>query len=419
MNERFDRYRRMILLSGAAWLTTGGGRLSATIDPERADAASRSTIFVFLYGGLSQLDSFDPKPDASIEYRGEFESSQTPVPGVRLCEHLPRLSLAMDRFSIIRSISHPVADHGLAARYILSGTPLSSSGMPGIGAYLSANFGWSIPPQHVAIPGIEPTAGLLGARHEAKSLLGDTGAMINASSRLTSGEPARQWSRRKTLRDRLSLSNGEQFTSAGEEARKQAIELVESKKIRTLLNQKTISEQERKLYGNSSFGTHLVLARRMAEAGSRFVAVRKSGFDTHSNNFETLSEALPVLDHGLAGLFEDLQERGLLETTSVVVTTEFGRSPEINELAGRDHWPRAASYLVSGGGLVTGQVVGETDSIAGEPKGQSIRPDDIAATILHLHGLDTKKMRLPGTTARVLPQARLATELLESAPKKS
>lgn len=411
--------RREILGSAPALLSLFGGRLSATLDernPSHSDSPSKTTIFVFVYGGISHVDSFDPKPDAPSSFRSQFEPISTASTGLSFTNQLPELARISDGFTVVRNISHAISEHSLATQYVLSGESLTATAAPGMGAHLSARFGTSIPPHHIAVPHIEGSAGSLGPAHEACSIFGDAGNLIRGAESLIKTDNGTNWARRRSLLsglNQLRRKDKDAVKTDRDIALERALGVLESDRMRKLIDTSTIDQPTRQLYGDLPFATNLILARRFAEAGSRFIAVRHTGFDHHTNIFKFLGQKLPPLDRGIAGLITDLKQRGMLDTTSVFVTTEFGRAPRVNSLAGRDHWPRAATYLCTGGGLVRGKVIGRTDATGSEPVDTPIRPKDLAATLLNLHGLDATQMFLPGSGGRVLPGAKVVRELLE------
>jgi hypothetical protein len=380
--------------------------ITAQTRPESNEA---SVIFVSLSGGMSHLDSLDPKPEAPREVRGEFGVIDTAVSGVQLCEYLPQLAASLDRFTILRAVAHRQTDHLLARRALLTGEQFATDKTPAIGAILASHAGWRMPPAYVSIPGLPPNAGELGAACEAADVLGDVGHLLQAGPQ--GGEMnSAQFQRRVGLLDEMMRrSPRSDIRSQALSDRKisydRAIEMLGSQTLVQALELNSEPDATRDRYGRDSWGDHLLLARRLVEAGSRFVIATLGGWDTHSHNFKTLREQLPRLDRSLMALIDDLDARNRLGTTTVVVTGEFGRTPNINMNAGRDHWPRAMSVLWAGGGSQGGRVIGCTDATGAEPTDARLTPGDLAYTLLERLGVDAHNIASP--SGRVyLPDAR-------------
>ncbi|MCA8996389.1 MAG: DUF1501 domain-containing protein [Planctomycetaceae bacterium] len=363
-------------------------------------AKARSAIFINLNGGPSHLDTFDPKPDAPSEYRGEFDTIQTCLPGVAISEHLPRIATCMDKFTLLRGVSHSVAAHELGTKYVNTGNrPLPSLEFPGYGAVVSKERP-GIPelPPFVAIPNSAQRPGYLGVRY----------APMNTTSTPVIGTPFRvrgismsggltidDVERRRNLLSRLdrTFSDVEQNSQLLEgmgEFGKQAHTVITSEKAKDAFDIGKESPEFSKQFGSSSLGASCLLALRLVEAGVRFITVSNGGWDTHRDNWNVLkTRQLPALDDALAGLFTGLAARGLLESTIVYVTGEFGRTPKINtERVGRDHYPRNMFMLLGGGGVKGGQVLGESDETGSMPRGDGFSPDDVAASFYHALGID-------------------------------
>lgn len=363
-------------------------------------AKARSAIFVNLNGGPSHLDTFDPKPDAPSEYRGEFNTIQTCLPGIAISEHLPRIATCMDKFTLLRGVSHSVAAHELGTKYVNTGNrPLPSLEFPGYGAVVSKERP-GIPelPPFVAIPNSAQRAGYLGVRY----------APMNTTSTPVIGTPFRvrgismsggltidDVERRRNLLSRLDrtfsdVEQNSQLLEGMDEFGKQAHTVITSEKAQDAFDIGRESPEFSKQFGSSSLGASCLLALRLVEAGVRFITVSNGGWDTHRDNWNVLkTRQLPALDDALSGLFTGLAARGLLESTIVYVTGEFGRTPKINtERVGRDHYPRNMFMLLGGGGVKGGQVLGESDETGSMPRGDGFSPDDVAASFYHALGID-------------------------------
>ena len=393
--------------SRRSWLTstssTGLGFLIgknsfANARPE----ATKSLIIIYLSGGLAHQDSFDPKPKAPPEIRGEFGSIQTRLTGIRFSEHLPLLAARADRFSLVRSLVGLIDEH--SSYQNLTGFPMAISqreGKPHIGSIVARAMGPATPttPSFVDLfpvmqhrPYNSPGPGALGrafmgARLDTK----DLGPMKVAEGGIES------------LKDRFSLV--QKVNSAGNEIGRdfdgpysKAFELLVKQSLAKTLNIEAEGEKIRDRYGRGDskhqgdgaplWNDQLILARRLVEAGARVVTVAYGFWDTHGNNFKHLKGNLPVFDKGISALLDDLTDRGLIDTTTVMVCGEFGRTPKINKDAGRDHWARVNGCLIAGGAIKPGIVVGSTDSSAAEAHDNPIHHRDVLATILTSLGLD-------------------------------
>lgn len=360
-----------------------------------------SAILVFLKGGPSHQDTFDMKPNAPAEYRGEFRPIPTNVAGMEICEHLPRLAQRADKFTIARGITHNLADHGIGTSYLLTGNrPTPTVQYPMYGSVVSRQRAAEKElPSFVSIdrplggPGyLGPEYGPLstgekpqfGLPFRVRGISLDDGLSIE-----------RYRSRAKLAEDLDTFYRGlegldDQVRSL-DRFQKQAFDLISSPRCRDAMDLSKEPAEETRRFGKHEFGQSLMMTSRLIEAGVRFVTVILEDWDTHQENFNELGgRLLPPLDQGLAALFDRLSERGRLDTTSIMVTGEFGRTPKINSKAGRDHWARAMTSLFAGAGVATGRVVGETNDKAEEPVGSGFTPDDVAATFYSAMGIDPK-----------------------------
>jgi hypothetical protein len=371
---------------------------SATQLPARAKAA----IFVRLGGGPSHMDTFDLKPDAPETHRGEFKPISTNADGVQICEHLPMLAKCADKFAVLRGVSHTLAAHELGTLYMGTGNrPIASLSFPTFGAVVSKELGSEKElPGFVAVPsqGNNPT-GYLGVEYGPF----DTGATplpgkpMEVRGLALRGVTLTDVDRRQNMVSKYDTAFGsfakeDKILRGMDEFGQKAYEMMRSTKAREAFDLSREPESISGLFGSTPFSQSCLLAARLVESGVRFVTVQLGGWDTHSDNFAALKRKnLPDLDHGLSGLFQALAAKGLLETTAVYVTGEFGRTPKINLRAGRDHYPRAMFCLLGGGGIRGGQVLGASDEKGEGPKDKAITPDDIAATFYGLLGIDVRK----------------------------
>jgi len=365
------------------------------------DGKARAAIFVNLNGGPSHMDTFDLKPESPDEYRGEFNPIDTNVPGIQISEHLPKLAQCQNLFTILRGVTHTLGAHRLGTEYINTGNrPLPALEYPGYGAVVTKELDSprDIPP-FVAIPKSSQRAGFLGVRY-APLNTGSTPAAGRPYSvrgiQLQGGVTIEEVEKRQNLLRELdgafsSIEKDNQLLDGLDRFGQQAYAMITSKASREAFDISREPKESTSLFGSDGFDQSCLLATRLVEAGTRFVTISLGGWDTHRDNWTNLKERrLPVLDSGLSGLFRALDLKGLLDTTTVFVSGEFGRTPKINqERVGRDHYPRCMFMLMSGGGVIPGRVLGESDEKATLPKDEKgYSPDDVAASLYHTLGID-------------------------------
>ena len=386
---------------GSAGLTLGSYLRLASAG-EVKQAKGQAAIFVYLGGGPPHMDTFDLKPDAPAEFRGEFNPIPTNVSGLQICEHLPKLAQCADKYTVLRGISHTLAGHELGTSYVNTGSrPVPSLIYPGYGAVISRELpGANDLPHFVAIPNTPQRSGYLGVQYAPLQTNSAPTAGQPYSVRgisLANGQTAEKFAARNSLLGKLDTGLDEFKASSKlveglDRFGQQAFDLISSPRARQAfdvsLEDPTIAEP----FGTSKFGQSCLLATRLIEAGVKFATVSFGGWDTHTGNFKKCKESLlPELDAGLAGLFTTLDLKGLLASTTVFVIGEFGRTPKINPNAGRDHWPRAMFALLAGGGMRGGQVIGASDDKGQGPAGEPITPDQVAASFYHSLGIDFRK----------------------------
>lgn len=365
----------------------------------------KAAIFIELPGGPSHLDTFDLKPDAPSEIRGKFNPIDTNVPGIRICEHLPRLARCADKFAILRGVSHTLAAHRLGQEYVNTGSkPLPSLEYPGYGAVVAKELpvAADLPP-FVSIPRGSQRPGFLGIQYAPLNTGATPAAGRPFSVRgieLANGMTIAQMERRhRLLRDVdrafAAVEQHDSLLTGLDRFSQKAYEMITSQRAREAFD---ISREDPKFaeqFDSDPFSQSCLLAIRLVEAGVRFVSLSLGGWDTHTDNFTKLStNLLPKLDAGLSSLLVGLEQRGLLDSTSVMVTGEFGRTPKINSRSaegGRDHYPRCMFMLMAGGGMRGGQVIGESDATGSGPRREAIKPDDVAASFYHSLGIDPTK----------------------------
>jgi hypothetical protein len=364
---------------------------------------ANAAIFVRLAGGPSHIDTFDLKPDAPDTHRGEFKPIGTNVDGMQICEHLPKLAQCADKYAILRGVSHTLAAHELGSLYMGTGNrPLPSLNFPAYGAVVTKELGSPADlPGFVAVPnqGHNPT-GYLGVEHgpfETGEVPKGGKPMKIRGLALEGGVTLQDIDRRQNLVKRYDAGFGDfadedKVLSGMDEFGRKAYAMMRSPAARDAFDTSKEDASVIAQFGTDPFSQSCLLASRLVASGVRFVTVNHGGWDTHADNFTKLKTGLlPTLDAGLSGLLQALALKGLLETTSVFVTGEFGRTPKITKLVGRDHYPRAMFCLLAGGGMKTGQVIGESDATGSGPKDRAITPDDVAATFYHSLGIDPKK----------------------------
>jgi uncharacterized protein (DUF1501 family) len=399
--------RRDVLQAGVAGAF--GLNLTSMLQLDAAETASisgKNAIFIFLTGGQSHMDSWDPKPDAG-EMKGEFESIATNVSELRVCEHMPYLAKQADKYTIVRNVTHSQGAHSPGQRYLQTGNrKVPSLEYPDYGAVISKEH--RSPrgvPQYVLSPAggsnsASYSSGYLGVAHGPFTALGDPNAKGYSVRALATPEglTTEKILARRRLLDSVdtrfrSTDIANQNVEGMDKSYEKAFDILQSKAVRRAFDIESEDTNLRELYGRHTFGQSCLLARRLVEAGTRCVSVYSGGWDTHEDNFRDLKDTLlPPWDQGLAALISDLHDRGMLENTVVWCTGEFGRTPKINDKgAGRDHWARAMSMLYAGGGIRGGQVIGKTDKTGSEPAGDSYSPDDAAASFYRALGIDHRK----------------------------
>jgi hypothetical protein len=369
-------------------------------------SVDKSAIFIYLGGGQTHMDTWDLKPDAPEGIRGEFKPIKTNVPGMEISEHLPEMAKQADKYSIVRSVAHNLAAHAPGQMFLRTGNrPLPSLQYPGYGSVVTKEY--SAPPglpPYVALPvastnGGAETAGYLGVAYNPFVVTDDpnrVGFSVRALA-LPQGLSMERISSRRNLLDGLdktfrTVEVKSQDLQGMDRFYQQAYDILSSPKAREAFDIGQEAAEVRDRYGRTPFGQSCLLARRLIEAGVRFVSIDFGGWDTHRNNFEQLkTNRLPTLDKGLASLLSDLSERGLLGRTAVLMTGEFGRTPKVNANAGRDHWARAMSIVMAGAGIKGGQVIGKTNDKGEEPAERHLKPEDVAASFYAALDIDPHK----------------------------
>jgi hypothetical protein len=457
--------RRETLKAGALSLLSGGFTLENLLRAEegrpanRRPGRARSVILLFLGGGAATQDIWDIKPDAPIGIRSEFKPIATNVPGIQICEHLTKMARWMHKAAIVRSVNHKAGCHNFLPAYTglerpgsISPSPNDPPSMGSVCEYLRQNgpaarsadhafpdyvfmpfyLGWGTTTRRSG-----PYGGFLGSRYDPIFTecepFGDSGARARSgyqpvavrgqpslpNSILTGGVTIdRLDSRRSLLRqidDQLRQLEGQQALEGYDRAQQRAFGVLTSEKMRAPFDLARVDPKERDRYGRTMFGETALIARRLVEAGVRFVNVTWDGvervyldvnaWDTHDHGFATLKDNhLPTFDQTFSALLDDLDRTGRLDETLVVVMSEMGRTPRIVAQGGRDHWTYCYSVVLAGAGIKGGMVYGASDSHAAYVKDRPVRPADICATIYHCLGIDPD-MPISDRAGRPLPAA--------------
>jgi uncharacterized protein (DUF1501 family) len=367
-------------------------------------------IFIFIIGGMAHQDLWDPKPEAPAEIRGDFTPIQTNVPGMQLTNILPHMAQVADQFAILRGLTHTDPDHTAGYHVMMTGVHPGVGGNfnrnkqdnnvhPALGSMVSKVGGGNgaLPP-YISVPNFLNSGGpaFFGASHAPFVIESDPASpefsvrdIVLPEGVATDRSQRRQLALREINRLEAAAEKSSQTVQAVDVFQEKAYNLMTSQKARVAFDISRESQETRDAYGSTSLGQCCLLGRRMVEAGCRFVAIENGHWDTHRKNTMSLRDLLvPALDQGLSALLKDLKERGLLDSTLVVLTTEFGRTPRINTMAGRDHWPQAFSIVMAGAGVRGGNVIGATDSQGAYVTDRPVTPGDMSATVLKMLGID-------------------------------
>lgn len=380
-------------------------------NPQPARKAN-NVIMVWLSGGPATIDMWDLRPNAPEGIRGEFREINTSADGIRICEHLPKMARVMERCTIVRSLAHTIPSHGPATVFMTTGNrPTPAIQYPAIGSLVTRLM--------PAAPGVPPYVSFTEMRNGTAGLAGYLGTAYNPF--IVEGAPAQQGARANSAtanslrvrgitlptgftleqlenRDRLLRDFDQTFQNVDRNAdlvggldafHQQALEILRSDKTRNAFALEREPAAIRQSYGMTPFGQGALAARRLIEAGVRFTTVSLGGWDTHGQTFNAhRTRLLPQLDQVLAALVQDLGDRGMLEDTIVYCAGEFGRTPRINQNAGRDHWARSMAVVLAGGGFKQGYAYGTTDTQGMAPATDPCTPDDICSTIFQQLGID-------------------------------
>jgi len=372
---------------------------------------AKSCILIWLDGGPTHYETFDPKPDAPSEVRGEFHTIPTQVPGVRYSQHCERLASISDKFAIIRSIRHNQGNHGAGNHYMMTGAPPR---IPvGCGAFVSfhPSFGSTVAyergpikgmPPYFSIPSMTRSGGpnFHGAQYAPFVVPDDPNRDsfrvrdVALPKELTDGRFARRKSLREEVDNLLRIQDkaAADPTLAMDQYYEQSFDLMASTEAQKAFDIHSESGELRTRYGRSPFGQRALLARRLVEAGVPFVTLNEGGWDHHRGLFDAFNKRMPSIDNTVATLIEDLEERGMLDETLVLLLGEFGRTPKINKDAGRDHWSNAMSVLMAGAGTPGGLTLGATDRKGYSAVDRVLSPENFASTLYTKMGINPDQM---------------------------
>lgn len=414
-----------ISLAGAlSWKSALAAQTTAeaAVRPARA----KHVLLVYLGGGISHHDTFDPKPDAVSEIRGKYKNIPSVLPGIHTGELIPKLAKSLDKVCLVRSGTHENDHHETATNWVLSGRFGSPFGdHPSMGSIVAHETGFvgKVPP-YVAVPK-NPAftwelgkSAWLGGRYESFKAGNPNDKSFKVRDLSCPAAVSPQiLERRRTLLGAVDtlqrhIQGNDQLATYDEFALK-AAEMVLSPEAQRAFDIDREDVKTRDLYGRTEFGQSCLLARRLIEGGVRFVTVNYGGWDHHAKIFDNLDKKLPEFDTGLSALIGDMHERGLMQETLLLVMGEFGRTPKINKDAGRDHWGRAGSMIFAGAGVRPGTVIGATDRNGAFVTERPVRPADVAFTVYDALGIDPRKiLRTPeGRPVEILDQGSAVTEL--------
>ncbi len=389
------------------------------------EAKAQSVIHIYLPGGMAHQESFDPKPYAPVEYRGELSPIPTKIPGEFFCQTLPKTAEIADKITVIRSMSHGEAAHERGTHNMFTGSrPSPALVYPSMGSVISHEYGPrnNLPP-YVCIPNAPNEyagPGYLSSSYGPFSLGADpaSGSFTVRDLNLPNGVDADRFERRRSaleaVNDYFSKREKSDNLTAMDTFYDRAYSLISSQAARDAFNIAAEPDAIRDEYGRNEAGQRMLMARRLVGAGVRFVTLTYGGWDMHTNISQGMRGSMPAFDQAFAALIRDLDRTGLLDETMVMVSSEFGRTPKINGTAGRDHWPKVFSVVLAGGGIKRGSIFGASNAVASEPDKDEIGPLDLATTLFHQLGIVAdKELMAPGNRPiEIVDGGKLRKELL-------
>ncbi|MGD1979038.1 MAG: DUF1501 domain-containing protein, partial [Akkermansiaceae bacterium] len=389
------------------------------------EGVAQSVIQIFLPGGMAHQESWDPKPYAPSEYRGPFGTINTSIKGIKFSQNLKHTAKIADKMTVIRSMAHGEAAHERGTHNMFTGyRPSPALTFPSMGSVVSHELGTrnNLPP-YVCVPNVPnefANSGYLSSAFGPFAIGAEPsrGDFKVRDLNLPGGVTEERFNRRQSLLETVdnhfkTLEESDALDSM-DAFYQHAYKLISSQEAREAFNLKAEPEAMRKRYGMNTPGQRMLLARRLVEAGTRFVSLTAGGWDHHDNIKNGIERNLPPVDQAIAALISDLDERGLLDSTLVMVTSEFGRTPKINGTGGRDHWPRVFSVGLAGGGIHRGLVHGSSDSLGGEPDEDQVGIEDLAQTVYNQLGITgDKELMAPGDRPiEIVDGGRVLDEIL-------
>jgi hypothetical protein len=401
-------------------------------DADNHGRRAKAVIQVWLGGGPSHLDMWDIKTSAPEGIRGEFKPIPTAAPGVQISEHLPKTAKVMDKATVVRSLYHTIPSHGPATVFMNTGNkPTPALAYPSLGSVAAKLLPCerSVPPFVTfgeVRGGTGSSSGYLGTAYNPFLVEGAAGGKGGGGNlrvrgiQLPNGFTLDQLDNRDKLLEGFDaafrdLDRSADLVSGMDSFHRQALDILRSDRTQKAFDLAKESQATRDRFGTNPFGLGALAARRLVEAGVRFVTITLGGWDTHGQNFQALSKRLlPSLDQTLSALIEDLGERGMLRDTIVYCAGEFGRTPKINKNAGRDHWARSMAVLLAGGGFKGGYAHGTTDVQGMAPATDPVTPDDVSSTLFHCLGIDPhQELNTPtGRPVQLFREGRVVEKLL-------
>jgi hypothetical protein len=389
------------------------------------DGVAKSVIQIFLPGGMAHQESWDPKPYAPTEYRGPFGTINTSIKGIKFSQNLKHTAKIADKMTIIRSMAHGEAAHERGTHNMFTGyKPSPALQYPAMGSVVAHELGPNnnLPP-YVCVPSVSnefANSGYLSSAFGPFAIGSEPsrGDFKVRDLNMPGGVDDTRFNRRRSLLETVdhhfrTIEESDALDSM-DAFYQHAYKLISSQKAREAFNLKAEPEAVQNRYGMNTPGQRMLLARRLVEAGTRFVSLTAGGWDHHDNIKNGIQGQMPPVDQAIAALISDLDERGLLDSTLVMVTSEFGRTPKINGTGGRDHWPRVFSVGLAGGGIQRGLVYGSSDALGGEPEEDMVGIQDLATTVYNQLGITgDKELMAPGDRPiEIVDGGRVLDEIL-------
>ncbi len=389
------------------------------------EGIAKSVIQIFLPGGMAHQESWDPKPYAPTEYRGPFGTINTSIKGIKFSQNLKHTAKIADKMTIIRSMAHGEAAHERGTHNMFTGyKPSPALEYPAMGSVVAHELGPNnnLPP-YVCVPSVPnefANSGYLSSAFGPFAIGSEPsrGDFKVRDLNMPDGVDDTRFNRRRSLLETVdhhfrTIEESDALDSM-DAFYQHAYKLISSQEAREAFNLKAEPEAVQNRYGMNTPGQRMLLARRLVEAGTRFVSLTAGGWDHHDNIKNGIQQQMPSVDQAIAALISDLDERGLLDSTLVMVTSEFGRTPKINATGGRDHWPRVFSVGLAGGGVQRGLVHGSSDALGGEPEEDMVGIEDLATTVYNQLGITgDKELMAPGDRPiEIVDGGRILDEIL-------